>query len=291
MFRRSKPNDVLFLMPVRLAGEKLPKGKMRMLYCDTTGKVYSSIIKRSTYELARDSAERLDRSHKSYATIGLETRSGEFVPTSVEISPDELWALEHILEHALKKGRLPDILKRYLKPIIELDEASRRAILLEHKKTRQPRSRTTPRILNRLPYYPENDIEVSLPVYKAEYRYPLIVLKRLISDNHTPDSLQKLLILDSDGDLATIKVPSQLIDKIEKVIKEHNKKNGTNKCAVISKYPDGLSIDYIIISQSQRKALDTITRYFEKTGEGKYPISAAAMTVLTMAKEVSPPHN
>lgn len=290
MFRRTKPNDVLFLMPVRLADEKLPRGKMRLLYCDNTGKVYSSIMKRSTYELARDSAERLERSHKSYATVGLETGPGEFVPTAVEISPDELWALEHVLEHALKKGRLPDILKRYLKPIIELDEASREAVLSEHRqRPRQPHSKAAPRVLDRLSYYPDADIEISVPIYKAEYRYPLIALKRLTSDNHTLKKFQKLLILDSDGDLAVISVPAQLIDKIEKVIKEPNKKNGPHKCAIISKYPDGLSVDYIAISQLQRKALDTITRYFEKTGEGKQPISATAKTVLARAREVSPP--
>jgi len=116
MFHRSKPNDVLFLMPVRLADEKTPRNKVRMLYCDATGKVYSSMINKSTYELARQSAETVERSHKSYATVGLEIGPGAFVPTPVEISPEELWALEHILEHALNKGRLPDILKRYLKP-------------------------------------------------------------------------------------------------------------------------------------------------------------------------------
>jgi len=34
IFRSKKPNDVVFLMPVRLADEKLSRGKVRMLYCD-----------------------------------------------------------------------------------------------------------------------------------------------------------------------------------------------------------------------------------------------------------------
>ncbi len=290
MFRRSKPNDVLFLMPVRLTDEKTPRNKVRMLCCDASGKLYSSVINRSTYERARHSAETIERTKKPYATVGLETRPGEFVPASVEISPEELWALEHILEHALNKGRLPDILKRYLKPIIELDEASREAVLLEYKKRRrQPSSRTTPRVLDRLSYYPEGDIEISVPIYKAEYSYPLIVLKHLTSDDSTPDKLRKLLILDSDGDLAVISVPIQLADKIKKVINEYPKKNGTDKCAIISKYPDGLSVDYIVISQSQGRALDTLTRYFEKTGDRKQPVSDTVKTVLTTAREAFPP--
>ncbi len=286
IFRRNQPNDVLFLMPVSLADEKLHKGKRRMLYCDAAGKVYASIINRSVCEFAQDSAGRMERSHKSFATLGLEISPGKFVPTAVEIGPKEVWALEHILEHALKKGRLPDILKKYLKPIIQLGEASREAVLSEHRKrSRRVHSEATPRVLNRLPYYSEHDIEISMPIYKAEYTYPLIVLKRLLPDEHTPHNVQRLLILDSDGDLAAVKVPSQLMDKVKNEAKEPNKKKGINKCVIISQYPEGLAIDYMVISQLQRKALDTITRYFEETGYGKQPISSVAKTVLARAKD------
>ena len=286
IFHRNRHNDVLFLMPVRLANERLPRGKVRMLYCDASGKVYASVIRRSVYELARDSAERMERSHKPFATLGLETSPDNFIPTAVDIGTNELWVLEHILEHALKSGRLPDILKKYLKPLIQLGEASREVVLSEYRKrSRRVHSAATPRVLNRLPYYPENDIELSMPIYKAKYSYPLIVMKRILSDEHTPRNVQRLLILDSDGDLAIIKVPFQLMDKLEQVLKEHNRKNNRNVCAIISKYPEGLSIDYIVISQLQRKALDTITKYFEETGYGKQPISATAKTILDRVRD------
>ncbi|MFC1933336.1 hypothetical protein ACFLXU_06935 [Chloroflexota bacterium] len=286
IFRRNQPNDVLFLMPVRLADEKLPKSKIRMLYCDAAGKVYASIINRSVYDLAQDSAGRMERNRKSFATLGLEISPGKFVPTAVEIGPKEVWALEHILEHALKKGRLPDILKQYLKPITKLGEASREAALSEHKKrSRRVHAKATPRVLNRLPYYSEHNIEISIPIYKAEYSYPLVVLKRLLPDEQAPHNVRKLLILDSDGDLAIIKVPFRLVSEMEKGITENNKKNNKNVCAIISQYPEGFAINYMVISQPQRKALDTITRYFEETGYGKQPISAAARTVLTKAKD------
>jgi hypothetical protein len=285
ILRRNQPSDVLFLMPVRLADEKLPKGKVRMLYSDAAGKVYATLINRSVYELAEDSARRMEHSHKPYAVVGLETNPGKFIPTAVEIGPKELWALEHILEHALKNGRLPDILKRYAKPIIQMAEASREAVLSEHKKRwRRVYSEATPRVLERLPYYSERDIEISIPIYKAEHSYPLIVLKRLASDEPTAHNARRLLILDSDGDLAIVKVPSALIDEIEKETKEYHKKNNTNLCAVISKYPDGFAINYMVISQLQKKALDIITKYFDKTGYGKQPISIAAKTVLDRAK-------
>ena len=286
IFRRNQPNDVLFLMPVRLADEKLPKGKIRILYCDAAGKVYAPIINRSVYELAQGSVERMERNRKSFATLGLEISPGKFVPTAVEISTNEVWVLEHILEHALKKGRLPDILKKYLKPIIKQGEANREAVLSEHKKrSGRVHAEAVPRVLNRLPYYSEHDIEISIPIYKAEYSYPLIVLKSLPSDEQAPHNVQKLLILDSDGDIAIIKVPFRLMGKMDKGLKEHNKKNNKNVCAIISQYSEGFVINYMVISQLQRKALDTITRYFEETGYGKRPISAVARTVLARAKD------
>ena len=286
IFHRNQPNDVLFLMPVRLADEKLPKSKRRMLYCDTAGKVYASIINKSVYELAQDSAERMERSHKSFATLGLEISPGKFVPTAVEIGPKEVWALEHILEHALKKGRFPDILKKYLKPIIQLGEASREAVLSEHKKRkRRVHSEATPRVLNRLPYYSEHDIEISMPIYKAEYGYPLIVLKRLPPEERVLHNTRRLLILDSDGDMAVIKVPTKLVRKMEIELTEHGVKKRGNTCVLISQYPEGYAPSYMSISHQQKKALDTLTRYFEETGSSKQPVSIAVKTVLTRAKD------
>ena len=284
IFNRNRPHDVLFLMPVRLTNEKLRRGKIRMLYCDAAGKVYASLINRSVYELARDSAERMERSHKPFATIGFETDPGNFIPTVVEIDTREEWALEHILEHALRNGRLPDILKKYSKPIIKRSEASREAVLSEHKKRRRRvYSEATPRVLNRLPYYSERDIEISIPIYKAEYSYPLIVLKRLISDKHTPHNVQRVLVLDSDGDLAIVNIP--LMYELEKEPKEYKVQNSSSLCAILSQNPEGLAANYMKISQPQRKALDTITRYFEETGVGKQPISATVKTVLAKAKD------
>ena len=159
-FRRQKINDVLFLMPVRLENEKPSKGKIRMLYCDAAGRVYAQIMNRVVYELAEDSVKRMVHDHKPFATIGLEISPGKFVPTAVEIGSKEVWALEHILEHAVKKGSLPDILKKYLKPIITMGKANREAVISEHKKSRRRvHAEATPRVLDRLPYYPEKDTE------------------------------------------------------------------------------------------------------------------------------------
>ncbi len=286
IIKRKQPNDVLFLQPVRLADEKIPRGKVRMLYCDVSGKVYSSIVSRMVYERARDGAAGMAHRRRSFATVGLETAPGQFIPATVEVGQKEVWALEHILEHALKNGILPDILKKYLKSIIRLNESERVTIISEYRKRRrQAQPEATPKVLERLPYYQEDDMEVSMPIYKAEYSYPLIVLKTLSSDGHTPHNTRKLLILDSDGDMAIIEVPTRLVRMMEIELTEHGGKKRGNTCVLILKNPDGYTLSYMSVSRQQKKSLETLTRYFEETGSSKQRVSLSVKSVITRAKD------
>ena len=105
-------------MPVKLDGEQLPKDRVRMLYCDMDGKIYTMFIEKSDYEVARRNARKSERADQGYATLGLEIKPGKLVPLAVKVGKEELWALEHILEHALSRGVIPDVLKKYPKEII-----------------------------------------------------------------------------------------------------------------------------------------------------------------------------
>ena len=286
MFKQSQPNDVLFLQPVRYASEKLPRGRIRMLYCDAEGKVYASVMSRSIYELARDNAERMSRNNKPFATVGLETAPGRFVPTTVVIGQTEAMALEHIRDHALKSGRIPLVLKRYIMPILQQGEGSRESVISTNKSSsRRAKEEVVPRVLNRLPYYPEHDIEVSMPLYKAEYSYPLVILKRLAPDEQTAPNTQRMLILDSDGDLAVIKVPTMLVRRMEIELVDNHREGSRTDSVLITQGQDGFETHYMPLSLKQKKALDTLTRYYEETGSGKRPISTAAQTVIAKAKE------
>jgi hypothetical protein len=284
IFNKDKPNDVLFLMPVRLAGEKPSRGRVRMLYSDAAGDVYTALVNKSVYERARQNAAGMEKNRRPFATIGLETGPGQFLPVIVEVGNEEVWALEHILEHAVKKGKLPDILKQYLKPIIKLAADSRETLLAEHKKRRRLPEAAVPRVLERLPYYPRGETEYSMPIYKAEYTYPLTVLKRLPPGGKDAPKTRRLLILDCDGDAAVIEVPFRLADEMEKGLKEYHLRKNRNVCAVVYQGADGLAVDYLRLGPMQRKALDDMTKNFEETGYGKQPISAAARAVLTRAR-------
>ncbi|MCJ7606113.1 MAG: hypothetical protein MUO19_08820 [Dehalococcoidales bacterium] len=286
MFNSSKPNDVLFLQPVRYAREKMPRNKVRMLYCDASGKLYASVMSRSVYELARRNAASRGGTRMPFATVGLETVPGRFIATAVTISDESAWALDRILEHALSSGTMPDILKKYVKPIIERGSVGREAIIAGRKKRRKETPvPVVPKVLNRLPYYPERDIEISMPIYKASYRYPLVVLKRLQPDAQTTAQEQRLLILDSDGDMAVIKAPRPLIRKMDLELASEEKKNGRPTRALIMKNGEYMNVEYLPVSQEQYKSLETLTRYYEQTGNSKSRVSNAVQTMLTRAKD------
>ncbi len=290
LFRSNSPNNVIFLEPVRKTDEKLPRGKMRMLCCDAEGKVYAAIINTTVYKLAMDGVAKMESNNKDYATLGVEIGPGNFLPLVVEIGPKEVWALEHILGHARRSGVIPDVLKKELRQIIKLGEWDRKVKKAEKRKnalTVTPA--TTPGVLNRLPYYSERDIEFSMPIYKASHRYPLVVLKRLPSDEKSPHDAKRLLILDSDGDLAVIKVPLKLMVESEKRLEEWAAKTDMHACIIVGRGAKGLDINYLMISQQQKKALDTMARRFEETGSGEQPITAAAKKVLIQARDMSVP--
>ena len=278
-------NDVIYLVPIKMGDEQLTAAQVRMLCCDEKGNLVTAVIEASVYELAKSRAKELESSRKNYAILGLELAPGQTYPCAVTIDSEQVWALEHILEHALKRGLVPDILKKYIKQIIKLGEAKRKELRAQHEPTDiAAPSETTPEVLQRLAYGIEDTIEVSVPIYKAKHRYPLIVLKRLPPDEETKPEVQRILILDGDGDLAIIRVPVEMVDKTERGFEEWRLSSKQEGCIVYSQHADGLVISYLETSWFQRKALDLLTQRFEETGRGERPISKDAQEVLIRAR-------
>ena len=287
LFSRHNPEDVIYLTPIQVEDEQLPKDKIRILHCDAKGNIESTIIENSVYELARSYVEELERTHKYCATLSTELAPGEFVPFTVEINSEQAEALDRILEHALKRGIIPDILKRYLKEIIRLGEGKTKELRSQYEQARPCAvSRGTSEVLKRLADYPEDGIDVAIPIYKAEYHYPLVILKRLLPNEQTRPNEQRLLILDNDGDLAIIRVPLGIIDEAEKNLEEWKRENNSDGCILYSRHSDGLIMSHMEINEFQKKALDIIMRHFEETGHGEQPISIDAQAVLAKAKAI-----
>ena len=288
LFKNNEPHDVLFLQPVRYEDEKMPRGKVRMLYCDAEGKLFASVMSRSIYDLAKRNAASRGGSATPFATVGLETAPGRFIPTVVTIDEESRWALERILDHAMSTGALPDILKRYVPPIIARGSAGREELIAGRKKRKRKESvPIVPKVLNRLPYYPEHDIEVSMPIYKASYHYPLVVLKRLPADDQTSSQEQRLLVLDSDGDMAIVTVPVRLVRKMDLELAGEEKKNKRPTRTLVVKHGEDVDIAYLPVSKEQQRSIETLTRYYEETGNSKYRMSNAVQSVLSRVKDTA----
>jgi hypothetical protein len=286
LFSKNKSRDVIFLIPVSTPDEKLPRGKMRMLYCDAMGRVYTTLLDKTVYKLICEDIEKFEANNRCYATVGLEITSGTFAPVVVEISSDESWTLSHALEHALNTGVIPDVLLKNIAHIIKQGDIGYKKNGSNGNGNNKTEKSTIPGILDRLPYYLERDMEFSMPVYKAEHPYPLIILKSYSSGGSSSGNGQKLLVLDSDGDLAIIKIPFKVLDKAEKRLRHWADKNNRDACLIIYHEENGYSIDFIVISPAQRKALDVMVREYEETGEGRESLSVAAQRVVSRAQEL-----
>ncbi|MFC1967722.1 hypothetical protein ACFLV2_03715, partial [Chloroflexota bacterium] len=275
----------LLLVPVRRGNERLPKNKLRILSCDAEGNVFTQLIGRTTHQRIFTEAENKGLSGKSYAAIYWDNGTSRYRLLLVEISNQETWALERILEHALRNAVIPDVLKGYPKQIIGLGENILQADNDNRRREKPDIPETaSSKVLNRLPYYRPQDIEVSIPIYKANYTFPLIVLKRLPPEENTLPSQQRLLILDSDGDMTVTVLPLGQIKKADIKLNELQAE-GKAGCLVGLKGREGVIIDVIPLSEAQRRALDTLTQYFQGKGKGKQHLSAAVKKVLSKARE------
>lgn len=281
---RYSHNDVIYLVPVKMGDEQL-SAQVRMLCCDEGGNLVTVVIESSVYELAKNHAEELASARKNYAILGLEITPGQSFPWAVAINSEQVWALESILEHALKRGLVPDLMKKYIKQIVKLGAGKRKELMTQNAPAESDSpSVNTPEILQRLVYGVEDTIEVSVPIYKARHQYPLVVLKRLAPDEQTEPEMQRILILDNDGDLAIIRVPLEAIDEAERDFETWKVKSKSEGCIIYSRHPDGLVMSYLETSWFQRKALDLIAQRFEETGQEERPISKDAQDVLIRAR-------
>jgi hypothetical protein len=286
LFRHNQPNHSLLLMPVRLKSERWPKNKVRILSCDTEGNLFTQLVGRSVYRRIKAEAERRELSPNNYATIYWDTGMNRHVPVFVDIGDRESWAMERILEHAFRSAIVPDVLIGPIREIIRLGESKHRELVEE--KTKGARKIAPPvssKVLDRLPFYSKNDIEVSMPLYKAEYAFPLVILKRLVQENDIDPGEQPLLILDSDGDVAAVTLPEEQINKAERKLDALRKK-GKEGSLICLKKPEGISIDVMEISDAQRQALEIVAQYFEETGTARQPLSDAVSNVLDKVKEI-----
>jgi hypothetical protein len=286
LFSRRYFNDLIFLMPIQLANEQLPDDKIRMLYCDSKGQIITTIIENAAYELAQRKAEELRRANKNYAILDIETAPGTLVPLAVAISSEQVSALNLVLDHAIRRGVIPDILKRYTREIIGIGGMKREELKEEYERARtHVYSGETPEALQKLTYFPGGYMQVVAPIYKSEYHYPLVVIKGLAQDKDTPPNIRRLLTLDGDGDFLIIGIRREMIDEFEEKLEEWKRANNIDGCIIILRDQGNFIISYMEISELQRKALNSVEQKFEETKHLQKSIASDAITVISRAKD------
>ena len=258
-----------------------------MLSCDAKGNLFTQLIGRSVYRRIQVEAQRREVSPSSYATIYWNTGTSRYTTIFVEIGDKESWALERILEHAFRSAVIPDVLIRPLGEIMKLVEGKQQELIAEKARVSQKTAPVTPlKVLNRLPYYKDNTSEVSIPIYKAEYAFPLIILKRLSQEENVTPGQQLLLILDSEGDLAAITLPEEKISEAEIKLSTLREKGIAGSLICLRK-PEGTAVDVMEISDEQRQALESMTQHFNNKGTARPPFSDAVNKVLTKIKGIA----
>ena len=123
-----------------------------------------------------------------------------------------------------------------------------------------------------------------MPIYKASYHYPLIILKRLPPDERTSSQEQRMLVLDNDGDMAIVNVPVRLVRKMDLELATEEKKNGRPTRVLVVKNGEDVDVGYLPVSKEQQRSFETLTRYYEETGNSKHRMSNAVQSVLERIK-------
>ncbi|MFO8143468.1 MAG: hypothetical protein R6T78_02195 [Dehalococcoidales bacterium] len=289
IFNRKNRNctkKLIFLLPVRIDDEILPEEMVRMLCCTETAEAVTTTISRSTFEIIKSYTRELERGNKRYAILGIELPRGCYVPFPVYIDSEHLMVLENIVEHAIHRKFIPYILRKYVKHIIALGNISSKEIIKNYVLHDQLSSGLSSQSMI-------NDIRASrgnmfaeraIPTYKAHNRYPAIILKKMDSIDHNDKETQRVLILDSDGDLAISKVPAQLL------LSEERKFNLISEdlygCVTYKQEGDRYFFDHMILNKLQHKSLNTILEQYEKTGTGERPIPLFAQEVISRARVI-----
>lgn len=284
LFPRRYHNDRIYLTPIQIVNEQLPHDKIRMLYCDSKGNILTAIIENTAYEMAKTKVDELRRTNKNYAILDIETAPGRLVPLAVPISPEQVSALNLILDHAINKGAIPGVLKRYPKEIIGIGRLQHEELKSQQEPARNHiSSEKIPEALQKLTYFPGDYMQVVAPLYKAKYRYPLVVLKHLMPDTDTPKNVRRLLTIDGEGDLVIIGIQEEMIDKAEEILEEWKRVKDSDRCIIISKDQGGLGISYMEINELQRKALESVVQKFEEARYLQDSIASDVMTVISRA--------
>ncbi|MFC2040494.1 hypothetical protein ACFLTW_04915, partial [Chloroflexota bacterium] len=244
----------------------------------------AGIMRRAVYDAARANAGQMVAGNLNFATVGIASGTNEYMSIAVEIDDQHIWALDRVLEHALRSGVIPEILRRQVKEIIGMGASAHMELAATRLNGSRPKV-ATPDVLTRLPYYNADDIEYNIPVYKAEYQYPLVILKKMPQGG--PKNPSRFLILDSSEDLGVVRLAEKQAGEAEAFL---NEAAGGVKMAVLITNKNGkITVSTIAVTGQQKNKLSAIIQHFEQSGYGVKRLSGAAKKVIRRTIDRSTP--
>ena len=256
-----------------------------MLCCNEKADLVTMTVSKSTFEIIRSYVRELEKGNKRYAMLGIEVSPGYYVPFPVYIDSEHLMGLENIVEHAVRRKVIPWVLRKYVKNIISMgnirsDELIKNYVLRDQIGS----SLSSQSLMHSIRASRDNFNDRLIPTYKAQHNYPAIILKKMDPDGYSDTESQRVLILDSDGDLAISKVPAQPLES------EEGKCNLTGDelfgCITYKHEKGSYIFDHIILNRLQQKSLEIILEQYEKTGSGERPLPLFAEEVLSRARTI-----
>lgn len=284
--KRNSYKRYIFLLPVRIDDEILPEDRIKMLCCNEKADLVTMTVSKSTFEIIRSYVRELEKGNKRYAMLGIEVSPGYYVPFPVYIDSEHLMCLENIVEHAVRRKVIPWVLRKYVKNIISMgnirsDELIKNYVLRDQIGS----SLSSQSLMHSIRASRDNNFNDSLiPTYKAQHNYPAIILKKMDPDGYSDTESQRVLILDSDGDLAISKVPAQPLESEEG--KCNLTGDGLFGCITYKHEKGSYIFDHIILNSLQQKSLEIILEQYEKTGSGERPLPLFAEEVLSRARTI-----
>ena len=283
---RNCTKNLIFLLPVRIDDEILPEEMVRMLCCTEKAEPVTTTISRSTFEIIKSYIRELENGNKRYAILGIEVSHGCYMPFPVFIDSEHLMVLENVVEHAIHRKFIPFVLQKYIKHIVALGNTGSKEIMNRYVLHDQLSSGLSSQSMISDIRASRGDMfdERAIPTYKARNRYPAIILKKMESVDHNDLENQRVLILDSDGDLAISKVPAQPL------LSEERKFNLISDdlygCVTYKHEENRYFFNHMILNELQHASLNTILEQYENTGTGERPIPLFAQEVISRARTI-----
>jgi hypothetical protein len=291
--------DWLYLSAYEGEDKAAPKGYREVLLADCAGKLTTALVDRLVCKRIKASVE-----PEPWAALCLELTRKTYMSFAVRIDDETSDALKEILQLAFERKppghnwtigvSIPEHLTNYVRKVIDTGQNKREAFKRELEERVGP-------LLSPVPTDPSYEqlvldtgahlaqhrgftVHKLIQLQKNDITDPNIILGRLHPDELTLPGLQKLLVLDSEGDLACSWLKTDTIDGAEQNLKRSIRAKRKPGVLICSNVEQGLMMIPLSVTRSQEKRLQDIKIQWEKTGYPPAEISDDIQLLLRVAK-------